>query len=399
MANELKDLLDQDVDVMDKEQMRKVIRQLKTKLRAATKAEKREAAPSSDQPQTELQRLTKEHWRLTQHSVRLSNGVCDKKCRCRGEDKACRACGGIGRIPCRLPHDVIQDQQSLAEQVKDKAKALEGPIEEQLKLMEIYRAFLHKVFGCGPIIAAYLVSNVDIRRDGLKPSSVRRYCGYAVINGRAERPRKEVAWMLADLARAREPHALKMPKNVDEIRVNDEGQEEWLVRMPIAYNTMLKSRMWQMMQAMRKNAAKCTNDAPYGVTNKYLEIWYAAKWSSITIQHMTAGKADQKGLRKAVDIFLSDFYTLWRSMEGLPIWPSYYDSRRGELHGGIPLEDRGASRHTLESALKMVGNFEKVPLQEKRCWTMSKEEPDPLTDEEEDAKVIPITSKVATSSK
>ncbi|MFA4974150.1 MAG: hypothetical protein WC683_16190 [bacterium] len=322
-------------------------------------------APYSDKPQTALQLLAREHWRLVQHSVRLSNAICDKKVM-RGPDK-----GKV--IPCMLPEDVKADQKLMAEGVKSRADKMQPVIEAQLELMEVYRVFLRDVFGCGSVVAGYLLSEIDIRREGLKPSGVRRYCGYAVIDGKAERPRKDnQRWIPAEQARNREPHPLK---ELDE-RETDSGTEV-LVKMPLCYNAMLKSRLWQMMTAMRRNASKCTNNAPYGVTNKYLEVWYNAKRAAQTMQGMKPGKADSKGMRKAVDLFLLDLYTVWRSIEGLDVWPSYYDSRRGFEHGGIPLHEQGPRRFSTEAALQMVGDFKTTPLPEKRKWTMASDETEP----------------------
>ncbi len=395
--DELKALTDAELDEATKQAEKTRRSYEREKRMRATRL--RKLAPSSDKPQTELQRLAREHWRLVQHSVRLSNAVCDKKYK--DED------GKVQTVPCSLPEDVKADQKLMAEGVKSRADKMQPVIEAQLEKMEVYRVFLRDVFGCGSVVAGYLLSEIDIRREGLKPSGVRRYCGYAVIDGKAERPRKDnQRWIPAEQARNRKPHALK---ELDK-RETDNGTEV-LVKMPLCYNAMLKSRLWQMLQAMRKNASKFTACAehekvrppstaskekkeafaliadgcaecrntkiPHGKTNKYLEVWYNAKRAAQTMQGMKPGKADSKGMRKAVDLFLLDLYTVWRSIEGLDVWPSYYASRRGFEHGGIPLPDQLPRRFSTEAALQMVGDFKTTPLPEKRKWTMAADEAEP----------------------
>lgn len=354
----MKPLEDSIVTTWTDDQARAAIRQIKARFAKASKVKLREAAPSSTDPREELTRLVKLHWTLTQNSVRLTNGACDKTIQS-GPDK-----GTI--IPCRLPADQQRDQLSLAEQNAAQAKAYEGPIEKQLETFEVWRSFLVHVFGCGPVTGGYLLANIDIRREGLKPSGVRRYCGYAVIDGKADRACHREGWLPAQVCKDRKPFAIQKPREADKIRgVN--GHEEWLVSLPMAYNAMIKMRLWQMMSAMQRNAAKCTNDAPYGVTNKYLDRWYEAKRAALTVQGMKAGKAQSKGMRKAIDLFLLDLYTVWRAIEGLPIWPSYYEAQRGYMHGGSPAE-QGPRTFTTTAALQFVGDFRTRPLQHERKW-------------------------------
>jgi len=351
-------LNDEQIGQMTEDEAKALVRKLKRRLGKASPSKLRKIVPAFDDPREELRSLAKLHADIIRRSVALSNGACDKTLR-DGPRKG-------ETIECTLPNDLQRAQQAMADEFKENAKSYELTMAKTLEKFEVYRIFLDKVFGCGVVTSAYLLGLIDIRREGLKPSGVRRYCGYAVVDGKAERRGKRDGWLPAWVCKNRDPHPLKKPTDPEDIRVVD-GQEQWFVALPMAYNAALKTRLWQMMSAMLKNAAKCTSDAPYGVTNKYLDRWYDAKHAALTVQGMKPGKAQSKGMRKAIDLFLLDLYTIWRAIEGLPIWPSYYEQQRGYMHGGAPA-DQGSRTYTVAAALQFVGNFKTVPLQTAREW-------------------------------
>ena len=200
------------------------------------------------------------------------------------------------KIPHGLPDDVAALFITTSEQAKDSASDLVPAVMAQLKTQPIFVEFLSKVFGAATgVIPGYLVAEIDIRACE-KPSALRRYCGYAVVDGKLERPIRGEC---------------------------------------LHYSTEMRARLWQLFQGMRKNAAKVSKGFEFGKTNKYLDIWYNAKERAI-LQGMKPGAADSKGRNKATDIFLLDLYTVWRSIEGLPVWPSYYESKVGFAHLGKP---------------------------------------------------------------
>ena len=42
-----------------------------------------------------------------------------------------------------------------------------------------------------------------------------------------------------------------------------------------------------------------------------------------------------KAWHKMVHLLLEDLYVVWRTIEGLPVWPSYYSAKMGYGHGGM----------------------------------------------------------------
>lgn len=279
-------------------------------------AKKKPNVPSSDEPREELRRLVLQHKSLTKASVAIDNMARDKKNRETGET-----------IKCRLPEDAAMDLQESAKRQRDRASKLESAMRRELKRIPVYQHFLSKVFGLGPVVSAYLVAEVDITRCE-KPSQLRRFCGMAVINGRLERPTR--------------------------------GQKN-------AFSREMRTRLFQAFASMWKNAAKTP-----GGTTKYLATWtdykhrmrHSPRYDS-DANTLAAFEGDETrkgakalihaaGWHKACDILLGDLYTVWRTLEGLPVWCTYYDKVRGHMHGGQPAPI-APRLLTLDQALEMVG--------------------------------------------
>lgn len=293
----------------------------KTLNKISRKPNLRALVPSSDDPREELRRLVREHKAITKRAVSFESSVSPKKDRKTGEP-----------IPNWTPADVKEAILATSKELKARAAKLEPAMKASLKKCPIYSAFLKHVFGLGPIVSAYLVAEVDIHV-ATKPSNLRRFCGLAVINGRLERPIS--------------------------------GQKN-------AYSKEMRTRIYQAMSSMWKNAAKKTNAAPNGSTSKYLEIWRGTKVRYQSSPRYDAeknlwlgvdGEADRSGAKaiahstgwhKAADVLLEDLYTVWRALEGLPVWPSYYAAKLGYEHGGKICVNE-PKMLSLEEALEVVG--------------------------------------------
>lgn len=370
--------------------------------------------PSSEDPVVELRRLVREHRALTKAVTGIMNMASDKTDRKTGE-----------KILCRLPEDVQVELREAAKRQSLKIDKIQRLMEKQLKKVPIWNVFLSKVWGCGPVVGSYLASEIDIRK-AVKPSNLRRFCGLAVINGRLER------------------------------RVR--GQKS-------CYSQEMRTALWQMAFAMRKNGAR------WGTSNKYLEVWdnwivrmEAASWcddtsrleratacyetrvsertrgfedtsvkecaalrdettdkeraelpdgtkpgervdrsdetiscerattTDVTRASVRAGQLDatasderakcddetisrerargddetsprkraprkNDGWARAMDIFLTDLYVVWRALECLPVWPSYLAGvvRKFEHKTGAPVENVPRMMK-LDEALAFVGD-------------------------------------------
>lgn len=274
-----------------------------------------------DDPKEELRRLVKIHAALTKASTAITLMASDRTNRVTGDT-----------IPCLLP---VVDREALIATAKARQKTaagLEVLMTRQLREIPIYRNFLVNVFGVGPIVAAYLVAEIDIHK-APKISNLRRYCGMAVINGRLERRAAGIK---------------------------------------SSYNATLRTRLFQMFSAIWKNAAKKSEARPFGTTSKYLDRWREVKHRELHSERVNMatnkwkdangveragakGHSHAKGWHKAADLFLEDLYMVWRACEGLPCWASYYEDKLGFAHGG-KIADKAPKMLTIDAAVALVGD-------------------------------------------
>lgn len=348
------------------------------------RAKTRGAAPAFKDPMWELRDLIRDHAQRTGKAVALHNAASDRTNRKTGE-----------KIPCLLPKDTQAEVLLVSQHIAKTAEAVEPNIKKALVQIPIYHEFFKHVCGFGSgVVSGYMVSEINIGfvnkvGRGLRPSGLRRYCGFALHERREERKT--------------DPHYQKVRPLLERLVA---GQRR-------SYNPELRTRIWQGFQSMRKNAAKCTMCAahreeykalsadaskadfhasrvgcpecmktqyPYGKTNKYLDIWYNAKRGSV-VGGMQTG-ADSKGRNKAIDAFLLDLYTIWRTLEGLEVWSSYYEHKIGEGHRGWHLIEKNMRSVaqgrpdapcllTLEEAKTLTGDITLRPLAIPRSWIMT----------------------------
>lgn len=278
--------------------------------------------PSTDDPRAELRKLVREHKALVKSGVAITNMTKDKVARQDFLD----AQGNVLRkkgdaMPCLLPDDVQVQYQTMVKEVTQRASdRLESAMSRELKKIPVYNLFLKNVYGVGAVVAAYLVAEIDIHR-AVKPSALRRFCGFAIINGRMERPQP--------------------------------GQKN-------SYSKEMRTRIYQAFSAMWKNGVG------RGKTSKYLKVWTDAKHRKMSMavagkiessgkQCSAAGFAHSYGWHKAADVLLEDLYIVWRALEGLPVWPSYYAAKLGYEHGG-KISVNAPKMLTVEEALALVGD-------------------------------------------
>jgi hypothetical protein len=291
--------------------------------------------PEHDDPRTELKRLVKLHSTFTRNSTALKNMASDRELKT----------GEI--IHCLLPEDGLGGKDKLlatASEQKRAAKQLESAMERELRKLPVYRLFLEKVYGVGPILSSYLCAYVDIRR-AEKPSQLQRYCGLAVIDGHFEK-------------RSGGP---KFDANGN--KTGSSG----------TFNQEIRTMIWLAFASMYKTSGGDTLKK----RSKYLDAWRNTK--SRELLRATSGKiesngkelsakgyANSKGWHVAAQLFVYDLYIVWRSVEGLPSWTTWYDWARGYEHGRGPLPRENAPRMlTVEEALQIIGHVGKTSDYEK----------------------------------
>lgn len=303
--------------------------------KAAKKARGKKAkAPPSHDAKAELRKIVDQHKTMTRLAVSVVHPTKDRTFK----DKDPVTGEPVERVVKSLVPDELKVQALLlAKSYREKATELQVAMTRELRSCPVFIKFLVEVWGCGPVVAAYLVSHVDFEKS-VKPSQLARFCGMAVINGRLERPTRGVK---------------------------------------LGYVAVLRTALFQMFAAMMKNAAKKTKDRPNGTTTKYLDVWMGVKHRELSSERYRAAtneyrdiegnwhkggrmRAHSKGWHKAASVFLEDLYTIGRASLGLPVWPSYYAAKLGYEHGGKVLTPKPGVNVpkflTIEEALELVGD-------------------------------------------
>jgi hypothetical protein len=172
----------------------------------------------------------------------------------------------------------------LAEQWLERFAALEAEadkdIAKMVKPMPIVQEMV-KVKGIGPMMAAKIVSMIDIRR-AESVSALWRYAGYAVMDGEREKPTK--------------------------------GEK-------LHYNKRLKSTMYLVAGSFLKS------NSPYRAVYDRAREYYAANRPD-----WTAGHQHNAAMRKMIKFYLAHLWEIWRQMEGLPVRNLYAIDNLGHTH-------------------------------------------------------------------
>lgn len=159
-------------------------------------------------------------------------------------------------------------------------KELDADIAIEVKRYDIYE-YVTAVKGIGPMLAAKLIAMIDITR-GQHVSSLWKYAGLAVVDGKSERPVK--------------------------------GQK-------LGYNKRVRTTCFLIGSSFLKSGS------PYRAEYDKARTYYAANrpdWTDLR-QHRAA-------MRKMVKLFLQHFWLTWRQLEGLPISKPYVHAKLGHEH-------------------------------------------------------------------
>lgn len=312
----------------------------------------------------ELQRLVREHCLITRKALAVKGMYSDRTI-LKGPRK-----GEV--VKSALPQTAIDKLRQLYEGVPpefgadgkpkpgtgvmgliDEAAALEPKIMEVVKRQPIYQHFMKHTPGLasGGIICGYLIGFIDIRHGGkdgserkdktlrefrdpvaTKLSHIVRYCGYA---GGMDADGHQTGRM-----------------------------ERRQAGVKLGYNAELRTRLYQWASVLIKGGST------WASSTKYYKLYTDTRHRLGSVRdesgwRETAWKPGMpsphsKAWHKMVHLLLEDLYTVWRTIEGLPIWPSYYSAKLGYGHGGMPTASKygpglGPKLLALPEALEIVG--------------------------------------------
>lgn len=176
-------------------------------------------------------------------------------------------------------------------------------LENALIEVPIYNHFLKDVKGIGPAMAGVIVSEIDIHKAEY-PSSLHKYAGYDVVNGKGRR-----------IALAKE--------QMEEIEyIDKDGNTQ--KKKTLGYNPFLKTKMYvaagTLLKAGNEEYRKIYDDYKHRLENhpKHIE--------------KTKGHRHMMAQRYMIKRFLSDLYNAWRPLENLVVAPSYEEAKLGMIH-------------------------------------------------------------------
>lgn len=202
----------------------------------------------------------------------------------------------------------VLDMVDILDNAKDLEKKLNKKIEQAVKGIPIYEEFLKTVKGCGPVMSAVLISEIDIE-EATTRSKIWQYAGLnpAMVRGKK---RKGDETVLTDTM----------------IR-----GDKLTAGFVAPYNTFLKSKLLGVLADCFIKSKSPYTDYYYNMkerlknsSNEYKE---GKKWSEETDAHI-----NNAAKRYMVKMFLGDLYEKWRELEGLEVRKGYQEEYLGHVH-------------------------------------------------------------------
>jgi hypothetical protein len=193
-----------------------------------------------------------------------------------------------------------------------------------LRQHRIYNEFLEGVAGCGVLMSAVIISEINIVLSR-HPSSLWKYAGVDVkshVDGRGA---------------SRRPEHMQLERYI-----NKEGKVA--ERNSLGHNPFLKTKLLGVLAPSFIKQTRNPASKRYVEKHKYRDAYYDYKHRLLTTRHKVAGdffenaplmQIERAARRYSVKMFLIDLYTAWRKIEGLGVSLPYdqSDHGRGHEHG------------------------------------------------------------------
>ena len=194
---------------------------------------------------------------------------------------------------------LVQMYDSLL-QAEERAVSNLKPIVEQFALWNMY---LKDVKGVGPMMAAVIISSLDIRK-AKYPSSFWKYCGLDVApDGKARSKRAE--------------HL------VDREYVDKDGETK--IKKGLTFKPFIRTKLLGVLGGSFLKAKH----------PKYSKIYYDARTryeNRPDLAESTKGHRHNMAMRYMIKMFLIDLHVEWCKIEGLPVQVPYHEAKLGIKH-------------------------------------------------------------------
>lgn len=192
---------------------------------------------------------------------------------------------------------------SYVELLKIESKLIRS-INKMLKGFLVWEYFLRDVPGCGPLMAAVIISELDPRK-ARYVSSFWKYAGLDVAPDGKGRSRKK--------------------EHLTDVEYVDRDGN-LATKKSITFNPFLKTKL---LGVLGPSFIKCKS--PYSDT--FYDYRHRLENHPI-YKDTTKIHRYNMAVRYMIKMFLGDLWCEWRELEGLPTKPSYAEAKLGMVHGG-----------------------------------------------------------------
>lgn len=210
----------------------------------------------------------------------------------------------------QIADEMIPDLVDVLDSAEDVERLLLKKIAKMVKGVPIYEKFLKNVKGCGPTMSAVIIAEIDIH----EATTVSKIWQYAGCNPGMVRGRK---------------------RNGDETIITDTMiRGDRLTKGFISpYNDFLKTKLLGVLAdcfiKARSPYSKFYYDYVNRLSSSEKEYADGKKWKDESKAHIA-----RAAKRYMIKMFLKDLYVEWRTLEGLPVRPSYQEEYLGHVHVG-----------------------------------------------------------------
>jgi len=182
-------------------------------------------------------------------------------------------------------------------------ESMGSSIAKMVETFPIWDSFLKGVRGCGPLMAAVCISELDPHK-AKYASSFWKYAGLDVgPDGRGRSKRSE--------------HLIKVTYTT---RKGEEAE-----RLSITYNPFLKTKLMGVLGTSFLRSA-----SPY----RAIYDGYKHRLENHeTYKDVSKGHRHNMSMRYMVKLFLRDLWVAMREVEGLPVYSGYDEAKLGLVHG------------------------------------------------------------------
>jgi hypothetical protein len=217
-------------------------------------------------------------------------------------------------------------------------KKLAKEIQNILKTEAIYKDFFVNVRGCGPLMSAACLSEFDIH----KADTVSKLWQFAGLNSGLVRGKKIIKITKdTDMSQTIKAYENKKGEQCGIILTDEMIRGDKLTSGFVApFNQWLRTKLIGVLAGGMIKAQNGDNGRNYAIDfyypyknrleqeeNKVLHLGKMTAWKDTT-----KGHRDSAAKRYMIKMFLKDLYVAWRTIEGLPVRPSYQEEYLGHKH-------------------------------------------------------------------